>query len=64
MRRYVWVMDYPGKSGYSPEIVDADGKTVETLPKQPTREKAVERLREWAKEQDGTVTLMPSGDKL
>ena len=65
MTRYVWVMNYPSRPGSIPEIVDDDGKTIETLPKQPTYERAVERLAEWAKQYpDDTVILMPSGRML
>jgi hypothetical protein len=60
-----WVMDYPGKEGFFPEIVDREGITLEELPKAPSREAGVKKLKAWAdKNPETTLILMKEGRTL
>ena len=64
MIEYGWVMNFPDKPGFFPEIVDEDGKTKVALPKEMSGDKAVAALRQWGKDNECVVIHMPSGERL
>lgn len=63
--KFGWVMTYPGKEGFFPEISDVDGIMTDKLPKANSRDEAIGSLKDWAKANPETpLTLMKKGVRL